>query len=146
IDSETGQVGPEVAALLDVPLLGGVRRLTVETDEQGRASVRAECERDDGFADVACALPVVVTCTDRWKTRAPIVMPDDAAAATRPLEVWTTADLGGAADDYGAAGSPTWVEDVRPVALARDRIVVSAADDLDGAVDAVLREIARARD
>ena len=55
IDSETGQVGPEVAALLDVPLVSGVRRLTLtehEASGNGRWTARAECERDDGFVDV----------------------------------------------------------------------------------------------
>jgi electron transfer flavoprotein alpha subunit len=128
-----------------VPLLGGVRRLTVEAGDDGRLVARAECERDDGYADVACDLPLVVTCTDRWKSRVPLVMPDDEAGASRPLEAWSAARLGGAVEDYGAAGSPTWVEDVRPVALDRARVVVSAVDDIDGAIDAVLREVERGR-
>ena len=93
IDSETGQVGPEIAALLDVPLLSGVRRLTVVPKEQGVWTAAAECERDDGFADVACETPLLVTCTDRWKTRVPLVMPDEEAAQQRPPEIWT---VGGA--------------------------------------------------
>lgn len=145
IDSETGQVGPEVAALLDVPLLSGVRRLAIAREEDGRLTARAECERDDGFADVACALPLVATCTDRWKTKAPIVVPDEEAGATRPLERWSSERLGGSPDEYGAAGSPTWVDDVQPVALERRREVVVAADGLDAAVDAVLREVEEGR-
>ena len=77
IDSETGQVGPEVAALLDVPLVGGVRRLTLTADEAGSSARwvgRAECERDDGFVDVECATPLLITCTDRWKTRMPLAL------------------------------------------------------------------------
>lgn len=145
IDSETGQVGPEIAALLDVPLLSGVRRLIV-TPADGAVTIRAECERDDGFAEVECETPVVVTCTDRWKTRVPLVMPDEEAARTLPLETLTAADLGGALDDYGAAGSPTWVAAVQPVATTRRREVVDVeTSGLEAAVDRVLAEIASAR-
>ena len=147
IDSETGQVGPEVAAMLDVPLVSGVRRLTLAADEGApeRWVARAECERDDGFVEVECETPVLITCTDRWKTRVPLVMPDDDAALRRPLDVWTAADLGGAVEEYGQSGSPTWVADLQPVASQRrgDRVV--AGDGLDAAVDAVLAELAAVR-
>lgn len=144
IDSETGQVGPELAALLDVPLVGGVRRLSFSRDEVA-ADVpwiaRAECERDDGHVAVECATPLVITCTDRWKTRVPLVMPDEEAAQQRPLEVWTVDDLGGSVDDYGQAGSPTWVADLQPVASQRRNERIVAADGFDDAVAAVLAEI-----
>jgi electron transfer flavoprotein alpha subunit len=145
IDSETGQVGPEVAELLGIPCLSGVRRLTVSRDEAGAARAHAECERDDGFAAVECELPAVLTCTDRWKTRMPVVMPDEAAARTRPLVTWSCTDLGGDATAYGQEGSPTWVEDVRPVSSQRTRRVVTTEAGLDQAVEAVLREIEGAR-
>lgn len=145
IDSETGQVGPEVAALLDSALLSGVRRLAIAPDAAGGWTVRAECERDDGFVEVECSLPALVTCTDRWKTRVPLVMPDDEAAQQRPLETWTLETLGGDADAYGQAGSPTWVEDVQPVELDRRRDILVVQDAYDASLDAVLAEIADVR-
>ncbi|MBY0274381.1 FAD-binding protein [Candidatus Binatia bacterium] len=148
IDSETGQVGPEIAALLDVPLIGGVRRLSFTRDEldaEARWTARAECERDDGCVEVECATPLVITCTDRWKTRVPLVMPDEEAAQQRPLEVWTAADLGGSADDYGQPGSPTWVADLQPVASERRNERIVAVDGFDAAVAAVLAEIGAQR-
>lgn len=119
IDSETGQVGPEVAALLSVPFLGGVRRLDVAADGE-RITVDAECEGDDGFIEVEAPAPVVVTCTDRWKTRVPRVLPDEEAAAGK-VEVWMAADLGGDPGEYGQTGSPTWVGEVQPVESHRKR-------------------------
>jgi len=146
IDSETGQVGPEIAALLDAPLLGGVRRLAVAaSDAAGVWTATAECERDDGFTDVACETPLVVTCTDRWKTRVPLVMPDEEAATQRPLETWTAAVLGGAPADYGQEGSPTWVADVQPVVVDRRHDVRVFEEGVEQALDAVLAEIAAAR-
>src|SRR5262249_4384199 len=97
IDSETGQVGPEIAALLGVPLVAGVGRLRVEGASGGSATwrVEAECEADEGFSEIEASLPAVVTCTDRWKSRVPRVMPDDEAAASRPLVTWGVGDLPG---------------------------------------------------
>jgi electron transfer flavoprotein alpha subunit len=145
IDSETGQVCPEIAALLDVPLLSGVRQLAIAADPDGGLTARAECERDGGCVDVTCALPLLATCTDRWKTRVPLVMPDDEASQRGTVEIWGHAALGGAADDYGQAGSPTWVADAYPVELSRRREILVARDDLDAAVDAFLAELASLR-
>jgi electron transfer flavoprotein alpha subunit len=170
IDAETGQVGPEVAELLGVPFLGGVRRLVVEERSAGGVGagaqagdptaagagsgiasaleVRAECEGDDGFAEVACALPAVATCTDRWKTRTPVVVPDEEVAARVARDTWSVADLGGAPGDYGQDGSPTWVADLQTIELSRARERIDARDGDAGlrrALDAVATAIDRAR-
>ena len=57
IDSETGQVGPEIAALLGIPLLAGVRRLRVDRPSGGAGTwrVAAECEVDEGFGELSFA-------------------------------------------------------------------------------------------
>jgi electron transfer flavoprotein alpha subunit len=138
IDAETGQVGPEVAELLGAAYLGGVRRLAIERADEGPAhGVKAECETDDGALDATASFPVVVTCTDRWKTRVPIVLPDEERAATAAVETWRLSRLG-AAGELGQAGSPTWVADVRPVAISRARRRIDARESMDEGVDAAL--------
>jgi len=144
IDSDTGQVGPEVAALLGIPFLGGVRRLVATKTEAG-ARLEVECEGDDGFADLACETPAVVTCTDRWKTRVPRVLPDDEAAEQARVTRWTSADLGGAATDYGQAGSPTWVEEVQPVESKRARLRHTYADEPEATRTSLLATVESAR-
>src|SRR5712664_1435242 len=52
-DAETGQVGPEVAEMLDLPQVTGARRL--EIDPAG--TFTAERETDEGFETVTGALP-----------------------------------------------------------------------------------------
>ena len=52
IDGETGQVGPEIAELLDLPFASGVRRL----EDLGTAC-RLELELDDGTQEVEIAAP-----------------------------------------------------------------------------------------
>ena len=75
LDAETGQVGPEVAELLGVAQMTGVRKLEID----GRI-VKAERESDEGFDEVEAAMPVLLTCAER--VAAPIkVKPDGAEQA-----------------------------------------------------------------
>ena len=60
IDGETGQVGPEVAALLDLPFASGVRRL-----EDDGSFLRLELEHDDGMQEVEISLPAVLSVAER---------------------------------------------------------------------------------
>ena len=45
VDADTGQVGAELAELLDLPMLAGAKTLEID----GRNDVRARCEHDDGW-------------------------------------------------------------------------------------------------
>ena len=60
IDAETGQVGPELAELLDYPFVAGVRHLEL----RGRA-LAVRCERDDGWQDATVSLPAVASVAER---------------------------------------------------------------------------------
>src|SRR5437867_2585004 len=105
-DAETGQVGPEVAELLGLPQVTGVRRLTV--DPSARTFV-AEREIDEGFETVSGPLPAVMTAAeDLAEERFPSKAERQAAAA-KPIAEVGVAALGLAAEDVGSAGSPTFV-------------------------------------
>src|SRR2546426_5468579 len=115
-DAETGQVGPEVAELLGLPQVTGARRL--EIDQPARTFV-AERETDEGFEEVTGPLPVVVTAAEdlaeeRFPTKA-----ERQAAAARTVTTLGAAEVGLAADDVGAKGSPTWVAGIEHVASTR---------------------------
>ena len=107
LDAETGQVGPEVAELLGIAQITGVRKLAIAGE-----TLRAERESDEGFDLVECRMPALLTCAERLI--APIKVTPEARedADAKPVEVVRLADLGGDAGDYGIAGSPTWVEEV----------------------------------
>ena len=113
LDAETGQVGPEVAELLGIAQITGVRKLDVEGE-----TLRAERESDEGFDLVECRMPALLTCAERLI--APIKVTPEARqdAKAKPVAVVGLADLGGDAGDYGIAGSPTWVEGVSIVELS----------------------------
>src|SRR3989441_4186219 len=115
-DAETGQVGPEVAELLDLPQVTGARRL--ELDPAVHTFV-AERETDEGFETVTGPLPAVVTAAEdlaeeRFPTKA-----ERQAAAARPVTTFGAAEVGLAPDDVGAEGSPTWVAGIEHVPSTR---------------------------
>lgn len=108
LDAETGQVGPEIAELLGIAQITGVRKLTIEDRK-----IVAERESDEGYDDVECAMPAVLTCAER--VAQPIRVKPEAAeqAKTKPIEAVRAAELDDNAEQFGFAGSPTWVQEVR---------------------------------
>src|SRR5438552_17148819 len=116
VDAETGQVGPEVAELLDLPQVTAARRLDVDP---GARRFTAERETDDGFETLEGPLPAVVTAAeDLAEERFPKKAEREAAAA-KPIATLGVADLGLAPGDVGLAGSPTEVAAIEHVEVAR---------------------------
>jgi electron transfer flavoprotein alpha subunit len=110
LDAETGQVGPEIAELLGTAQITGVRKVQIE----GR-TVTAERESDEGYDEITCSLPAVLTCAER--VAQPIRVKPEAAeeAKLRPIETVRAAALDGNLELFGFAGSPTWVQEVRAI-------------------------------
>ena len=123
VDAETGQVGPEVAALLGIPQVTGATSLHIDgqTATVGR-------ETDQGIDTLEVDLPVLLTAAERL-IRPPRVEPADLeAAGARLIEVVSAGDLGLSADRVGFAGSPTWVDGIEEVKPHRTPVVVREAD------------------
>lgn len=110
LDAETGQVGPEIAELLGIAQITGVRKLEIE----GR-TLRAERESDEGYEEIEAAMPAVLTCAER--VAQPIKVKADAIekAKSKSVETVSAKELGLDASELGFAGSPTWVSEVRAV-------------------------------
>jgi electron transfer flavoprotein alpha subunit len=149
LDAETGQVGPEIAELLGVAQITGVRKLRIE-----QRAIIAERESDEGYDDVECAMPAVLTCAER--VAQPIRVRPEAAeqARTRPIEAVRAAALDADASQFGFAGSPTWVQEVRATqsSYPKCRMIdaadpVRAAREVVAALEAIgaLKRAARAR-
>lgn len=124
LDAETGQVGGEVAELLGLPQAAVARSL--ELDPQTRI-LRAQCELDDGFCDVELALPAIVTAAEdlaeeRFPSKA-----ERETAKTKGILTLGCHDLDGNADDFGSAGSPTWVAGLEAQAESRRGRIVEGA-------------------
>jgi len=134
IDADTGQVGPEVAELLDLPFAGGIKELTLT--EHG-AAVR--CELDDGWRDVIVELPAVLSTAERLTEPCKVDPAGRAAVDVTRIRRLTASDLG--PGPWGDAGSPTAVGNVRTLDVARRRVVLSGdvAGQVERAVE-LLRE------
>ncbi len=109
LDSETGQVGPELAELLDLPFASAVRELHLsETGD----TARVRCEQDDGWRVATVRLPAVLAVAERLCP--PAKMPPEAweaipSSRVRRLRAGDLSDRG----PWGAAASPTRVGTVR---------------------------------
>ncbi|HUK73205.1 MAG TPA: FAD-binding protein [Streptosporangiaceae bacterium] len=117
VDGDTGQVGPQLAELLDLPLLSGVRELSLDGDR-----VTATCERDNGFVTAALRLPALLTSAERLCQPCKVAPADRGDAAGR-IRVLSAADVGGG--PWGQQGSPTEVGRVRVLAQDRRRMVLA---------------------
>src|SRR5437764_3789098 len=73
LDSETGQVGPEVAELLGLPQVTGATAIEMHND----GTLNVTRETDLGFEQVVCPLPALLTAAERLikpvKTKPPLI-------------------------------------------------------------------------
>jgi len=118
VDADTGQVGPEVAQLLDLPFLTGVRYLHVADDEHG-VRLDARCEHDDGWLQAQVHLPAVISCAERLTDPSKVEPAGRAAVPADRIRTLGAADLG--RGPWGQAASPTWVGPVKVMAVTRAR-------------------------
>ncbi|MBI3329632.1 MAG: electron transfer flavoprotein alpha/ beta subunit [Nitrospinae bacterium] len=116
VDAETGQVGPEVAELLNITHVTGLTKL--EVDASGR-HVKATRETDEGKEIVECDLPALLTASEHLVRAGPVPPAAMEAARSRPIEVLTAADLSQDRSLFGFDGSPTWVAEIYSVATER---------------------------
>src|SRR4051794_35453200 len=130
VDADTGQVGPEVAALLDLPFVTGVRHIDL-----GEGLLRVVCEEDDGHSERTVSLPAVVTTAERLCEPAKVDPAGRAAVPAERIRVVRAADLG--PGPWGEDGSGTYVGEVRLLEIERAHIKLS------GPVEAQVDEAVR---
>jgi electron transfer flavoprotein alpha subunit len=130
IDGETGQVGPEVAALLDLPFASGVRGL-----EDGGSFLRLELEHDDGMQEVEISLPAVLSVAERLCDPCKVQPEGRAAVPASRVSQIGPGELGNG--PWGEEGSPTVVGETRPMEHERSMLV------LEGPVEAQVETAVR---
>jgi electron transfer flavoprotein alpha subunit len=130
VDADTGQVGPEVAELLDLPFASGVRQLSLA----GRR-LSLVCERDDGTASAEVELPAVLSVAERLTFPARGGREERAAVDPGRVRRVAAAELG--PGPWGEEASPTRVGEVRLTARARlgRRLEGSFEHQLDALVE-----------
>ncbi|MGH8011974.1 MAG: FAD-binding protein [Candidatus Binataceae bacterium] len=138
LDAETGQVGPEIAELLGIAQITGVRKLQIEGD-----IIRAERESDEGVDEVECRMPALLTCAERLIN--PLKMSPAAReqARERPVIAVRASELSGQAADFGFAGSPTSVREVRAQEVPKVSCDMIDATDPERAAEALIAKLER---
>jgi len=124
-DAETGQVGPELAELMALPHVSQVRKLDFRADGK---SILVERVTDEGHQVIQCPLPAVVCVTEGIAPELFANREEMEAAQEKPIEELTCSDLSSDRSIFGAAGSPTWVEDIRLVEPNRLGEVIADAE------------------
>lgn len=114
VDADTGQVGPELATLLDVPFIASAKEIKLLGRE-----VFAKSERDDGWALVRATLPAVLSVAERSSAPARADKGARAAVPADRIRRITAGSLG--SGPWGQAGSPTRVGEVRLLESRRHR-------------------------
>lgn len=122
LDGDTGQVGPEVAQLCDLPFATGVRELRLEGEQ-----LALVLEHDDGSEDVSVSLPCVLSVAERLCEPAKVPPEGRAEVPADKLRVVTAAELG--PGPWGQAGSPTVVGSVRASVHDREQLLLSGPVD-----------------
>jgi electron transfer flavoprotein alpha subunit len=135
VDAETGQVGPQVAELLDLPFATAVKRLEVDPD--GR-TVQVACELDDEWVELTVTMPAVLSTAERLID--PVKIKDPAAwvgVDRGRVERMDARSLG--PGPWGQAGSETWVGEVQvePTTRRRQTLAGPVADQVEIVVRAL---------
>jgi len=119
-DGETGQVGPGIAAFLDIPLGTYISRiLSLEG-----SSLTVERLVESGYEVIQLPMPCVLSVTNEIGYPRLPTLRGKQAARKAPVPVWGPDDLDADRDLIGLAGSPTRVVRIdKPVVARRGRIV-----------------------
>jgi electron transfer flavoprotein beta subunit len=105
IDGDTGQVGPELAEMLGIPLIAYVS--AVEEIKDGKIRVRRAVE--EGHEILEAGLPALITVSKEInKPRLPSLRGISRSKSVK-INVWGAADIGAAPDSVGLSGSSTQV-------------------------------------
>ncbi|MEK6287404.1 MAG: FAD-binding protein [Acidobacteriota bacterium] len=125
VDAETGQVGPELAEMLDLPQVTGATRLELSEDHK---HLTIERETDDGFETIECDLPVLLTAAERLIRPIKVKEPQLEAGRAKPIVEVTAAELSADTSIFGFSGSPTWVQEIRSIARTRQVEMIEGAN------------------
>ncbi|MGA9350818.1 MAG: electron transfer flavoprotein subunit beta/FixA family protein [Anaerolineae bacterium] len=123
-DNYSGQMGPRLAEILDLPQITYVRELEVEDNR-----IKAVRNMEESFEVVETELPALVTVANEINQPRLASLRDILKAARKPVQEWTAADLRLSEDEVGAKGAV--MEVVSNLAPEQERKQVVFKGDLD---------------
>lgn len=122
-DSETGQVGPEVAELLDIPCAAAVNKL-----EYREGSVIATCETDQGFSVLELPVPCLLSAAERLIKPIKVKDVNFSTYETDKIETLPLESLDVDVKAIGLDGSPTWVSEIFEQKIKRAPQIWNSSD------------------
>jgi len=134
-DGETGQVGPMVAAMLELPLLTYVSELLVSQGE-----VRVSRAIEGGTEAATCSLPALACVVRELNDPRLPTLSGKIRAHESSIEVLDGAAIGANPDYLGLGGSPTRVVRVQYPSFRRNAVLHSADDE---SMDALINRLSR---
>ena len=142
-DGETGQVGPMVGAMLDIPVLTYVSRIAID---DGSSRIVAHRAVEGGHEIVESPLPALVSVVKEINEPRLPTLGGKIAARGAEIPVWSSDDVGAEEALVGLEGSPTRVVKVFYPTLARVGERVSADQySAEECVDRLIRFLRETR-
>ena len=133
LDGSTGHVGAQLAEFLGIPNVGRV--VAVESIEGGNLRTKSRVELGNRILETS--LPALITVTREINTPRFTSLLGVMEAETKPLIVWSAAELGIQPEEVGFSGSPTQTGDVFMPEMKRK------AEMLKGEPEEMVQEILR---
>lgn len=136
-DGDTGQVGPELAAFLGLPVASYVSRIR----ECGSGRVVVDRLVENGYETLEVQLPAVLTVVKEAADPRLPTLRGKQRARTLDIPVWNAADLAIDPAEVGLRGSPTRVVRIFRPSIARqgERLVARDAAAIETACDRIVR-------
>ncbi|TEU02297.1 MAG: electron transfer flavoprotein beta subunit/FixA family protein, partial [Dehalococcoidia bacterium] len=105
LDGDTGQVGPGLSEMLEIPFVAYVSKV----EEIRDGYIRVQRMVEEGYETIEMALPAVITVVKEINVPRLPSLRGSMKAKTAQIPVWSAEDIGAEGDKAGIAGSPTRV-------------------------------------
>jgi len=135
IDGDTAQVGPEIAAFLNIPHVSYVRRIEEITGN----SIRVQRLMDEGYDIVESSLPVLLTVVKELNTPRLPSLKGKMAAKKAQIKKWGVADIQADENKLGLNGSPTRVKNIFAPEAKSDRKIFRGTSEEQ--ISAIVNEL-----
>jgi len=124
-DGDTGQVGPGIAAWLNLPVLSYVNQLDTVIDN----SCTVHRITEEGVDVSSCSFPLLITVVKEVSNPRLPTLKGKKRAKHLDIPVWTNGELELDIPSIGLKGSPTRVAKIFRPEIARKGIQITAADE-----------------
>jgi electron transfer flavoprotein beta subunit len=107
-DGATEWVGPEMAVMLDMPVVTMVKEITMNNGE----SLEVKAAWENGYRHMRVKLPALLTVTRDLNVPRALSFSGIIKARKKVITQWGLSDLGAPAETVGIKGSPTIVTEM----------------------------------